>query len=90
MIIERISFTTSLDNYLSLPALSAYSSLSERTLRDAIAAPVNALPAYRFGARVVVRRSDFDRWALSRRKVGQPVEGRIDRRRAKLRRVPAA
>lgn len=48
--------------YLSLRALAAYSSLSERWLRSFLAAADHPLPHYRIGGRVVVKRSDFDTW----------------------------
>jgi excisionase family DNA binding protein len=50
------------DPLLSLKALSAYSSLSERMLRNLLRERSNPLPHYRVGGRVLVRRSHFDKW----------------------------
>ena len=54
------------DHYMSLKALARYSGLSVRTLRAHIADPMHPLPCYRpsgHGAgKVLVRRSEFDRW----------------------------
>ena len=51
-----------LDPYLSLKALASYSSLSVRTLRAHLSDPLHPLLCYRVGRKVLVRRSDFDRW----------------------------
>ncbi len=55
---------------LTIKQLVAYSALSERTLRDYINAPLRALPCYRIGVKVLVRRSEFDAWMLQHRQVG--------------------
>jgi hypothetical protein len=62
------------DPYLSLRALSAYSSLSVRTLRTFLERnpPAQALPCYRLAGKVVVRRSDFDRYMDQYRTQGRP------------------
>jgi hypothetical protein len=52
-----------LDPFMSLKALSAYSGLSVRKLRQLIDRdPADALPVYRVDDRVLVRRSEFDEW----------------------------
>jgi hypothetical protein len=62
-VIERVTVTVPLDPFMSLKALSAYSSLSVRKLRQLIDRdPADALPAYRVDDRVLVRRSEFDEW----------------------------
>ena len=48
--------------WLDLRALTEYASVSERTMRGWIHRPANPLPAVRVGAKVLVRRSEFDRW----------------------------
>lgn len=53
---------------LGLNQLSELVGLSTRTLREHIHAPVDPLPAYRVGGRLMVRRSEWERW-LSRRRV---------------------
>ncbi|MCU1384339.1 MAG: hypothetical protein JWL71_3036 [Acidobacteria bacterium] len=50
------------DQYFTLRALSAYSGLSIRTLRDYLKHQGNPLPCYRPGGKLLVKRSDFDRW----------------------------
>ena len=55
---------------LTLKQLVAYSALSERTLRGYINAPLRALPCYRIGVKVLVRKSEFDAWMLQHRQVG--------------------
>lgn len=51
------------DRYFSLPQLSAYASLSVRTLRKYLTHAVYPLPSFRIGGRVLVRRSEYDAWA---------------------------
>ena len=51
------------DAYLPLKALADYAGLSVRTLRTLLTHPVHALPCYRIGGKVLVRRSEFDQWA---------------------------
>jgi predicted DNA-binding transcriptional regulator AlpA len=52
------------DRYFSLPQLSVYASLSVRTLRKYLTHAVYPLPSFRIGGRVLVRRSEYDAWAL--------------------------
>ncbi len=67
---ERIVLSTELDPWLPLRALAGYSGLSVRTLRDYINAPLRALPCYRIGGKVLVRRGEFDGWMAQHRWVG--------------------
>ena len=65
------------DPYLTLAALSAYAGVSKRQLRaylvspplprDAGASVPPPLPHFRLGRRIVVRRSEFDRWMAAYR-----------------------
>jgi len=72
-VIERVTVTVPLDAYMSLKALSAYSSLSVRKLRQLIDRdPADALPAYRIDRRVLVRKSDFDAYMANYRISGRP------------------
>jgi hypothetical protein len=70
LLAERVILSTELDPFLSLKALAAYSGLSVRTLRDHLGDPAHPLPCYRVGGKVLVRRSDYDAWALRHRRVG--------------------
>ena len=70
---ERVAMSTALDPFLSLAAASGYLGLSVKTLRRAINDhPDRALPCYRVGAAIVVRRSEADAWMAQRRTVGRP------------------
>ena len=57
------------DGYLSLGGLATYAGLSVRTLRGYLTHPSKPLPHYRIGGKILVRRSDFDAWALAFRTV---------------------
>ncbi len=50
------------DRYLDLCALSAYSSLSVRTLREYLSDANDPLPAFCIRRKILVRKSEFDRW----------------------------
>jgi hypothetical protein len=65
---ERIVVSTQLDPFLDLRALSAYSSLSVRKLRDLLEDPGRPLPCYQVGGKLLVRRSEFDAWVSSHRR----------------------
>jgi hypothetical protein len=70
---EKVIISTATDPYLGLKALSAYSGLSIRTLRTYIdRLPDEALPCYRVGTKILVRRSEFDEWIAAYRAVGRP------------------
>jgi hypothetical protein len=60
------------DAYLPLRALSGYSGLSIRTLREHLVHVVRPLPHYRVGGKILVRRSEFDSWITKFREV--PIE----------------
>lgn len=51
------------DRYLSLRSLATYAGLSIRTLRGYLGRRHAPLPHYRIGGKILVRRSEFDRWA---------------------------
>ena len=70
--------------YLSLRALAAYTSLSERLLRSLLRAADHPLPCYRVGGRVLVRRSDFDRWIDVYREPTTSADEIVDRLLVKL------
>lgn len=72
------------DPFFSLRALASYSSLSERMLRSFLRAPDHPLPHYRIGGRVVVRRSDFDRWVTVYREPATTADHVVSRLLADL------
>lgn len=73
--VERVTIGIELDPYMGLKALSAYCGLSVRTLRAHISDPLNPLPCFRLGGKILVLRSDFDRW-MRQHRVGS---GQLDR-----------
>jgi excisionase family DNA binding protein len=71
---ERVVITTQLDPFLPLRALAAYVGLSVRTLRQYLDLPPNeALPCYRVGGKILVRRSQFDAWIAQYQTRGRPA-----------------
>ena len=74
---ERVVISSELDPFLSLQALATYSSLSRRKLRDYLTDPIHPLPCYRIGGKILVRRSEYDAWAVSYRPVGQADVDRV-------------
>jgi hypothetical protein len=58
---------------MGVVALAAYSGLSVRTLRSYLdLPPAEALPCYRIGGKIVVKRSEYDGWAERFRSRGRP------------------
>ncbi len=72
-IIEHVSVAADLDPFFSLKGLAGYSSLSRRTLQALVNDPVDPLPSYRVGTRLLVRRSEFDHW-MARRRNRKPLD----------------
>ena len=68
--VERLVVNVSLDPFLSLRALAAYSGLSVRNLRSWLDDPRRPLPSYRVGGKILVRRSEFDGWISAFRRAG--------------------
>ena len=66
-VIEVVNITMDPDPYLSLKGLAGYSSLSRRSLWDLVNDPRDPLPSYRVGGKLLVRKSEFDRWMVRRR-----------------------
>ena len=70
---ERLVITTELDPFLPLRTLAAYAGLSVRTLRQYLELPPDqALPCYRVGGKILVRRSEFDAWVAQYQSRGRP------------------
>ena len=76
VVAERVIVSTTLDPFLSLRALAAYSGLGIRTLRSHLSDLTHPLPCYRVGSKILVRRSEFDTWIARHRQVGR---GDVDR-----------
>jgi hypothetical protein len=77
VVLEGIELATTLDPYLSLRALAAYSGSSVRWLRDRLGDPHHPLPSYHPEGKVLVRRSEFDAWMAQYRQVGRPAVQRV-------------
>ena len=69
--LASVAVSVPLDPYLSLKALSGYSGLSVRKLRDHIADPTHPLHCYQVGGKLLVRRSEFDAWIAAYRRHGR-------------------
>lgn len=63
------------DVYFSLQRLPAYAGLCERQLRTYLTHAVYPLPHFKIGGRLLVRKSDYDAWALQFRQV---ADSRVD------------
>jgi len=67
--------------WLGLRELTAYASVSERTLRSWLHRPVDPLPGVQVGGKILIRRSQFDAW-LEQHRVRQTrpldVDGIVD------------
>jgi len=50
------------DTYLDLKQLSHYSTFSGSTLRGYLTDPDNPIPYFRVKRKILVRKSEFDRW----------------------------
>lgn len=67
-----------LDPYLPLQHLADYSGISVRSLRRALTDRLHPLPHYRLSTKkILVRRSEFDRWIQRFREV--PAQVDLDR-----------
>ena len=60
--------------WLGLRDLTAYASVSERTLRSWLHRAVNPLPAVQVGGKILVRRALFDAWLEEHRMCAIPVD----------------
>lgn len=58
----KIQANSTLHEWMDLKGLTTYAAISERTLRDWIHRPHDALPASQVGGKLLVKRSTFDRW----------------------------
>lgn len=81
--IDKVDVRVDLDPYLSLRAAVGYTGLSVRTLRGWLTNPGHPLPCYRVNGKILLRRSELDRWLSGFRSVGQQdldamVENLID------------
>ena len=74
------------DPFLDLRAIAEYSNLSIRTLARHLGDPEHPLPHYKVRGKILIRRSEFDRWMESfRRRPQQAVPRLVDEVLAKFR-----
>jgi len=70
---EGMGLPGHMDPFLPLRSLASYAGLSVRTLRQYLELPPDqALPCYRVGGKILVRRSEFDTWVAQYRSRGRP------------------
>jgi len=78
VVTKEITLASPADPYLTLRALATYSACSVRWLRDRLADPHHPLPCYRLpGGKILVRRSEWDAWLASYRRLGDPHVERL-------------
>ena len=65
--------TATADVYMPLKELARYAGLGVRTLRRYLSDPAGPLPHYRLGGKLLVRRSEYDAWALRFRRAAAPT-----------------
>lgn len=66
-VVEQVRISEDLDPWFSLKGLTGYCSLSRRTIQALINETSDPLPSYRVGGKILVRKSEFDRWMVRRR-----------------------
>ena len=64
------------DKYFDIKALSAYSSLSISTIRNYIADGDDPLPSFCIKRKILIKKSEFDRW-MERHRTDTGKIGRI-------------
>ena len=57
-----VSISNETDVFINVETLAEWSSLSVRTLREHLADPVNPLPHYKIGGRILISWPEFKRW----------------------------
>ncbi len=75
--VDNTAAQTDRDGYMDLKALSKYSSLSVRTLRQYLKDPVHPLPSFRPGGKILIRLSHFDQWMARFHRDGSDLDGLV-------------
>ena len=60
-----VSISNETDVYINVEICSEWSSLSVRTLREHLTDPVNPIPHYKVGGRILISWPEFKRWMES-------------------------
>jgi len=71
-------YGTAQPEWLDLKAAQRYACMSDRTLRDLIHRPFNPLPAVRVGKKILINRSEFDKWLQAHRLKSVDVASIVD------------
>jgi predicted DNA-binding transcriptional regulator AlpA len=66
-IIEAVRINVDLDPFLSMNGVLGYLSLSRRMVQNLLGDPLDPLPSYRIGSKLLFRRSEIDAWMSRRR-----------------------
>ena len=66
------------DNFLDLKQLSRYSTFSDSTLRGYLSDPENPIPFFRVNRKILVRKSEFDRWMEQFRGENNDLDSIVD------------
>lgn len=78
-VVDQVQVLVGLDPWFSLRGAADYTSLSVRSLRGYLKHPEHPLPCYRVNGKILVRRSDLDRWLTMFRQTGaQKLDSILD------------
>ena len=78
-VVDQVQVLVGLDPWFSLRGVADYTSLSVRSLRGYLKHPEHPLPCYRVNGKILVRRSDLDRWLTMFRQTGaQKLDSILD------------
>ena len=69
-VVDSVQVVIGLDPWFSLRGAAGYMGLSVRTLRAWLTHPERPLPYYRVNGKILLRRSELDRWLNGFRQVG--------------------
>jgi len=75
----QVSAQAPAPEHVKLKDLANYCAIGTRRLRDHLTDPGHPLPHFRVGGKILVRRSDFERWMVAYRRIGSPDIDRVVR-----------
>lgn len=84
-VVSELRSSLELDPWLSILALSKYCGLSRRTLQKYLVRPSSPLPHIKLGGKILVKVSEFDRWAEQFRRDQHELDGALQNVLQKLR-----
>ena len=74
----RLASSDGEERLFDLSALAAYTSLSIQTLREYVHDPADPLPHYCIRRKLLIRKSDFDRWLTKYKVTEQDLGTMVD------------